>query len=343
MKIAILGAGLIGRERISSIQKIAELQKLHNDNNIVEISAVYDPDSETRYNISQKYQVPVCQEQHIALATNPDWVFVCTPHDATEDAIKNSFKCGANVLVEKPLGRNLNECIRILKLKPNSAELKVGFNYRFFNGVEALLQDCKQNKFGKLISVNMTLAHGNSPGMENSWKLDPIKCGGGCLIDPGVHLLDLILQISHGSIDIENIKSWQGFWNTGIEEEVHMLMTDENNTIFNTQISLNRWRSTFKIEVNGTEGYGIVEGRGRSYGNQSYRRGVRWGWQSGKSQIDSEDIIIENDNCQDSFLKETISVLGSNIQQYYSPSFSCNHIEALQVMTLLNKCRNYNA
>jgi len=92
MKIAILGAGLIGCERISSIQKIAELQKLHNDNNIVEISAVYDPNLNTRDNISKKFKVPVCQEQHIALLTKPDWVFVCTPHDAAEDAIKNSFK-----------------------------------------------------------------------------------------------------------------------------------------------------------------------------------------------------------------------------------------------------------
>jgi predicted dehydrogenase len=346
MKVAILGAGLIGCERISALQKITELQKAADADDIVEISAVYDPNLDTRYNVSKKFQVPVCQEQHIALLTKPDWVFVCTPHDAAEDAIKKSFECGASVLVEKPLGRHLFECNNILKSKPRTAELNVGFNYRFFDGVEALLKDCKEKKFGRLISVNMTLAHGNSPGMEKSWKLDPIKCGGGCLIDPGVHLLDLILRISSGNINVERVKPWQGFWKTGIEEEVHMLMTDEDNAIFNVQVSLNRWRSTFRIEVNGTEGYGIVEGRGRSYGPQSYKTGVRWGWQSGKSQTESEQIVVANSNCQDSFLKETVSVLGYNIEkhmpQYSSHSLPCDHIEALQIMSLLDKCRNHN-
>lgn len=74
-------------------------------------------------------------------------------------------------------------------------------------------------------------------------------------------------------------------------------------TIFNTQISLNRWRSTFKIEVNGTEGYGVVEGRGKSYGPQSYRTGTRWGWQSGKSQAQSEILMVDKDPCEDSFLQ----------------------------------------
>jgi hypothetical protein len=89
------------------------------------------------------------------------------------------------------------------------------------------------------------------------------------------------------------------------------------------------------LEVNGTEGYGIVEGRGRSYGPQSYRTGVRWGWQSDKSQAESEILVVDKDTCEDSFFKETLSVLGES-KNYSSP---CNHSEALLVMELLEKCQ----
>jgi len=333
MKVAIIGAGLIGCERISALQKIS---KIHDE---VEISAVYDPDSNVRCNAFKKFNTPICKELDLALSNKPDWVFICTPHHVAGEIIKKSFEAGANVLVEKPLGRNLPECDEIIKYKPKDRELFVGFNFRFFAGIDAALKDCRMGKFGKLISVNLVLGHGNSPGMEKSWKLDPSQCGGGCLIDPGVHLLDLILNISSGPIDIKCVKTWRGFWNTGIEEEAHIIMSDINHTIFNTQISINKWRSTFRLEINGTEGYGIVEGRGRSYGRQIYRTGVRWGWQSQEfisniSQAISEVVVIDNDPCDDSFVNETSAILGLKTFN----SMPCDYIKARQVMSLLDRC-----
>lgn len=332
MKIAIIGAGLIGCERIVAIQQI---QQLHPE---IDLISVFDPNIDQLKKIEQKFNVKTTANIDFIFKNNPDWIFICTPHNTIKHLIKKSFDAKSNVLVEKPLGRNLEECNKILSFKPDNLRLNVGFNYRFFAGVESLLKDCRDNKFGKLISVNMILGHGNSPGMEKSWKLDPIQCGGGCLIDPGVHLLDLILNISSGVLNVHHNHIWKGFWNTGIEEESHILMSDSNSTIFNTQISINKWRSTFRIEVNGTEGYGIVEGRGRSYGPQSYRTGVRWGWQSGCSQQKSESLIINSDICEDSFKKELLEILFPSIKSI-NP---CNEIEASNVMMLLNKIKEVN-
>lgn len=331
MKILIVGAGLIGCERIAAVKKIAEM------NSFVSLMGAYDPDTKKLAIVGQKFQIPIIYDLDIALRMKPDWIFICTPHNVVVPIIQRAFGVGANVLVEKPLGRSLQECQEIINGKPAHCKLYVGFNYRFFAGVEALLRDCQAEKFGKLISVNLILGHGNAPGMENSWKLDPVKCGGGCLIDPGVHLLDLICELAIGTVHLDYVRSWSGFWNTGIEEESHLLLHDDNGTIFNTQVSLNRWRSNFKLEVNGTEGYGIVEGRGRSYGPQSYRTGVRWGWQFIKSQADSEILVIDRDPCEDSFIKDTLAVLDS--KKYNIPA--CNHLGALAVMELLEKCKQY--
>jgi hypothetical protein len=149
-------------------------------------------------------------------------------------------------------------------------------------------------------------------------------------------------QLSINDIDINYTKSWKGFWNTGIIEEAHWLASDEDGVIFNAQVSLNRWRSSFRLEINGTDAYGVVENRGRSYGPQSYRFGKRWGWQSGTSQAESEEIVVSNNDCTDSFVKEIFSVL--NIQdpsgKFNSTSVACNYVEAYNAMKLLQKYRD---
>jgi len=334
MKVAVIGAGLIGKERIEAL-KILEKET----NGEVELVGVFDTNESVLATIKEKYQVPVFDYIHEIYNLEPDWVFIAVPNDVAGEMIKQSFKFGANVVVEKPFGRSLQECQKIIDNKPPHCKLYVGFNYRFFAGIEAALRDAKAGKFGKLISVNFILGHGNSPGMETSWKLDPVRCGD-CVTDLGVHLFDLILELSNSKVSVNHAKSWSGYWNTGIKEETHMLLSDDNGTIYNAQVSMNRWRSTFKMEINGTEGYGVVDCRGRSYGPQSYKTGVRWGWLDGKSQADTEALVIDKDPCIDSFTKETASILGVKTQNYNSSSTACTHLEALAAMELLEQCTN---
>jgi predicted dehydrogenase len=337
MKIAVIGGGLIGHERLDALRRIIEISKYP-----IEISMVVDPDKFRLEKISEKYKCPVSSNLEDAFMANPDWIFICTPHEYVVDIAKACFSNNCNMLIEKPLGRSFGECNEILAMKPENIHLAVGFNYRFYSGIRKVIQDARDGRFGEIISVNMVLGHGNSPGMEKTWKLDPVKCGGGALIDPGIHLLDLVLCLSSGSINVMQGASWSGFWNTGIEEEVHVIMKDSSGAIFNIQASLNRWRSNFRIEINGVDGYGIVEGRGRSYGPQSYRVGKRWGWQSGLNQVDSEEVLIDSDSSNNSFLHETAMLLGIPLPGLELESDHlnvCNEIQAGQAMSLLDACR----
>jgi len=279
-----------------------------------------------------------------AISSRPDWIVVCTPHDVAPAVAIRALESGANVLIEKPLGRTLAECDSIVaKISPKT-KLNVGFNYRFYPGIEAAILDAKAGRFGRLISVNVVLGHGNSPGMVRSWKLDPVRCGGGCLIDPGVHALDLVLLLATGELSVNAACSWAGFWKTGIEEEAHLLLTDSQQVIFNIQLSLNRWRSVFRLEINGTDGYGWVEGRGRSYGPQSYRVGRRWGWQSHGSQAESELVVVNRDPGNDSFFRETAMVLGlpqgpsaAENGQCLAPCYCAEARRSMQLLDQLKK------
>lgn len=334
MKVVVIGAaGLIGQERIKAIQTLnknnADIEILACDTNIKQLAqkTKYEKGIEGFFTIEE------------TLKEKPDWVFIATPNDVSYAVAKQAFESGANVLLEKPMGRNLEEANKILALKPDHLKLNIGHNYRFFDGVGAALYDAKNGKFGKLISVNLILAHGNAPGMEKSWHLDPVRRGS-LGADLGVHLFDLILQLSFGNVEIRSAQKWQGsFWNTGIEEEAHMILTDDNNIIYNAQISYNRWRSNFRMEINGTEGYGVVEGRGRSFGQQSYRVGKRWAWkEENKNQSDTEIYIIRDNDCNNSFVKETALVLGMGDRLENTCKFEpCDHIGAHKIMQLLDQ------
>jgi predicted dehydrogenase len=234
LKILIVGAGLIGKDRITALKKISSNYSMELDITVV------DKNEKLLDEIKDEFKLQVNNNFNDELVNNPDWIFICTPHSVAPDLLIDSFNYCKNILVEKPLGRNLEECNKILEAKSDDINLYVGYNYRFYLGINLLLNHVKNNFFGDLISVNMILGHGNSPGMENTWKLDPIMCGGGCLIDPGVHLLDIALSITNSELKVNGGSFWKGFWKTGIEEEAHIILEDNNNVIFNIQTSLNR-------------------------------------------------------------------------------------------------------
>ncbi len=303
MKIGIVGAGLIGQERIKALQRIREKVA-------IDIVGYFDPSQAIVDKLSEQMSLKSFSSLESLLSEKLDWIFIAVPHDIAVTVSIAAIDAGANVLVEKPLGRTLGEAAKIIaKAEMCGKKINVGMNYRFFRGVAALIHDVKNKKFGDIISIKLVLAHGNSPGMEKSWKLSKERCGGGCLIDPGIHIFDLIDCIAPGEKQFLSVVDWKGFWGTGIEEEVHMIMKSQNGAIINGDISLNRWRSEFSVCVNGTEGYGRVTGRGRSYGAQEYVTGTRWAWQDGSSQVDSEKAIVSNYDASDSFFWETVAVL----------------------------------
>jgi predicted dehydrogenase len=128
--------------------------------------------------------------------------------------------------------------------------------------------------------------------------------------------------------------SWEGFWNTGVEEECRLHL-DGGSFLIELDISIVRWRSTFRMEVHGTDGYGIVTGRNRSYGKQRYIRGKRWGWQSGVSQAESEELVVETDG-NEVFADEMDALLFGSKS---NPLPACSGREAVSTMELLEECR----
>ncbi len=327
--VGFVGAGLIGGERIKAFAALAA------EGVLLRAAGVVDPFNPKVDGLGASIGAPALGSVEALIDAGPDLVVVATPHDTALDVAGELLDAGIRVLLEKPLGRTLEEATALAARQKYAGQLSVGYNFRFFEGIRLFMDDLRKGAFGRPISLTFTLGHGGAPQDLKGWKLDPVRAGGGCLIDPGVHLLDLACQAEPREIEFRGGNTWSGFWNTGIEEDCHLILAGCTIPTIQVNASIVRWRSTFRIECFGTEKYGIVEGRGRSYGPQTYRRGTRWAWRQGKPQMETEELVVTTSGDK-VFIDELRALL---LPREGHAASVATAAEAVRVMELLERCR----
>jgi predicted dehydrogenase len=300
IRLGIIGFGLIGKQRYRSAINIGILAE-----NIF----VFDLAGKFIEN-SEFENLNLVSSESEMMKKQISHCIISTPHDVATLYAKRLLDSQIKVLLEKPMGRSQKESEDLIS-HIHSSKLSLGFNYRFMPGIQILKQNLLEKTFGNVISLKIDLGHGGSPTDFTSWKLSPEKSGGGALLDPGIHVIDLIqflLDIKLSDFEISGVNSWQGFWNTGIEECVFAI-GKVDNVLVNLTISIVSWKTKFKLELIGTEGYFEIDGRGRSDGPQMISEGKRWAWLSGPSQLDSEvrQILTNEDNSLQDELFDWIS------------------------------------
>jgi predicted dehydrogenase len=281
-KLLIVGLGLIGKQRLDACLDFGIAPK---------DIWVYDTSVEQISNLNDDAYANLNYVEHFTNMAKMkfDRAIVSVPHDISAKLAASLLDSGAHVLLEKPLGRNLTEANELAG-HINAKNLSIGFNYRFMPGVIRLKQALDSGTLGEISTLQMELGHGGGPKDKGTWKLDPVRAGGGVLLDPGIHLIDLLVYLFDAQATDTRIvgkTEWSGFWNTGIEESSNLI--GYVGTIpFSIKLSIVAWRTRFKIEIIGTERYIEIDGRGRSDGPQTITEGSKWGWLTSTSQRSSE-------------------------------------------------------
>lgn len=329
MNVFFIGMGYMGRERLNIIKSLRKNYKLN-------FAGYFDPFNKSLIFKKKKYFSEKKFNQNLLIKKKISLCIISTPHNLVMKYSKIclSSNLPLNLLIEKPLGLNYNQAKKIISYKRKNQNIFVGLNYRFFSGVTKLLSHIKQKKFGQINSIQINFGHGHKPNILNSWKLKKKYSGGGVILDPGIHILNLI-QLIDKTCKIEYVKKTKNFWKTDIEQDVVLILKSKNIPIINISLSIMKWRSTFEIHGNGSKGYWRISGRGRSYGKQTYTIGERWGWQSGKKQKDTEK-ILSSSNEQDVFKKEILAIL-NKINKKKNSLDPCSDIQALSTMRLIKK------
>jgi predicted dehydrogenase len=110
--------------------------------------------------------------------------------------------------------------------------------------------------------------------MENEWRTSKELCGGGELLDQGVHLIDLIRWFGGEIIEVYGQVKTK-FWNIEVEDNAFAILKTNQDVTAIFHVSWTNWRNIFSFEVFGSDGFLSVGGLGGNYGTESLRWGVR--------------------------------------------------------------------
>ena len=132
-----------------------------------------------------------------------DGIIIATPNALHAEQSIAALEAGMAVFCQKPLGCSTEETKQIIRTAEKADKLlAVDFSYRFtyFKIIYDLI---RQRALGDIYGINLVFHNGYGPG--KAWFYDPAKSGGGCVIDLGIHLIDLALWC----LDFPEIESVQ--------------------------------------------------------------------------------------------------------------------------------------
>jgi predicted dehydrogenase len=125
-------------------------------------------------------------------------VDIGVPHNLHAEIAINAAKAGKHILLEKPIATTLREADLIIKEAcKNDVVLMIAENYHFEPAVVKTEELIESGVIGKvfLIEAN-SLHHARFPDKGPSlFRRSKIMCGGGALIDRGVHMIDYLYNL----------------------------------------------------------------------------------------------------------------------------------------------------
>ena len=182
-RVGFLGVGWIGRSRMEAIAATGA----------VDIVAVAEPSPEMAAEALKLAPgaKPVADLSEL-LAERLDGVVIATPSALHAEQSIRALDAGAAVFCQKPLGRSVAE-VRAVVEAARAADrlLAVDLSYRFTAGMSRIRELLQAGQLGRVFAVDLVFH--NAYGPDKPWFYDPALSGGGCVMDLGVHLVDLAL------------------------------------------------------------------------------------------------------------------------------------------------------
>ncbi len=182
-RLGFIGLGWIGRDRMAALLK----------RGIADVAALLEPDEkllEEACSLVPDAARPSTFEELLSLSL--DGVVIATPNALHAAQSIRALEAGLAVFCQKPLGRTAAETARVVDAAAGADRLlAVDLSYRHAKGIRQMRDLVRSGAIGRVYAVDLVFH--NAYGPNKPWFYDPALSGGGCLIDLGVHLVDIAL------------------------------------------------------------------------------------------------------------------------------------------------------
>jgi predicted dehydrogenase len=183
-RLAFAGVGWIGRNRLQAAA----------NSNLADIALITDPSHaciDEAIKIAPESKATSQFEEAIG-SNDIDGVVIATPSALHKEQAVAAFEQGKAVFCQKPLGRNLEEVTAVVNAAKRSNKLLgADFSYRYTKAFQAIYAIIQSGELGKIFGVDLKFH--NAYGPDKPWFYDLNLSGGGCVLDLGIHLIDLML------------------------------------------------------------------------------------------------------------------------------------------------------
>lgn len=182
ISLGFIGVGWIGKSRMEAI--------LGTDN--AQAIWICEPSNENLQAAMECGRVANSVQQPEEGYSYPglDGVVIATPNAFHFSQCKQALKESKAVFCQKPLCKTAKEVAAIVDLaKINNKLLAVDLSYRFTNAFQAVAERISSGELGDIYAIDLVFH--NAYGPDKEWFYNYDLSGGGCVMDLGIHLLDM--------------------------------------------------------------------------------------------------------------------------------------------------------
>jgi predicted dehydrogenase len=236
-RLGFLGLGWIGRSRLEAIEA----------DGAAEIGPIADP------------ALPDALDSLDELLERElDGIVIATPSAFHAEQAIAALERGLAVFCQKPLGRTAAETQSVVAAaRAADRLLGVDLSYRYARAFRAAHDVVRGGELGEVLAAELVFH--NAYGPDKPWFHDPQLAGGGCVIDLGVHLVDLAVWI----LDLDPVEVNSRLRGVPVE---HLATAELDHVRLACSWNLHAGReAAIELSVYGTDGGVAVRNVGGSF------------------------------------------------------------------------------
>jgi len=240
-------------------------------------TAIYDRNFENARKMAFTYKdgilVPYSSLEEF-LASDIDAVLVMVPHVYHVEMVERCAAAGKHVLCEKPMGITLEGCRRMIRAcRDAGVKFMVAENHRFLPAHVCMHDIVARGLLGEVLMIRAYEGVNEIHGLSQSgfWKGDPLKAGGGALMDMAAHKFATIEYIiGSRCTKVSAVLAKQAiFLPEKAEDNAVAIANYENGAIADVMVSFTQKT----IPYNSMEIFGT---RGSIFENHAWQKPVRF-------------------------------------------------------------------
>jgi predicted dehydrogenase len=248
-RIGLIGAGINGQLRARAIRRIPHAR-------LVALAAA-DPEQSKAFLREHPGLRIFPDGQSLVAADGIDGVVITTPPVTHKPLGIACLQAGKHVLCEKPLAMSVEECQGLIDAAQAARRcLATGFMLRHMPAARLARQLVDSGAIGQVNHVRAFHGHSGTEYFGPNWKVEAREIGGGCLMDGGNHLIDMVRWFLGDASRITGVAT-EGVWHQhGCEDNGFLLMRTSDGRVGQLQASWSEWRGyRYFVDVYGTDGY----------------------------------------------------------------------------------------